>query len=427
MAAPRTIPPASSANSSWSDRARLLAFGAGVALAASQPLAAQDLQDTPRLEDLIPDSAVLDPESWAADGVPGEVQAEIAAEGDLPPDSELAEMPLVTVPWPDDSELPQLAPLEAQGDPVEFVHFDEAIPPLPMGSEERISRELVLVFPSDQALFPERDEFLTRFRGLSAVVQYADDDNLARLTAQARVDEDLLARMLRVYGYFDAQVVRSVGMVDEATQVALDRPAVRFDVLPGPRYTVGAVDLGNLAATGDQYPFLRRAYDINPGDPLSLDAIVAEQLDLDRALGESGFPFAAIEAPSLLVDHDRDEGDVTMPVEPGGRYTLRGVVSQQPDFLSSRHLTRIARWDDGDIYRRSDEMDLRRAILATGLVGAVELTPVVVQEPQGDQPGVLDLQADMTPAPLRTLAGSIGYGTGFGFRLEGSWEHRNLF
>src|SRR5690606_23358328 len=33
----------------------------------------------------------------------------------------------------------------------------------------------------------------------------------------------------------------------------------------------------------------------------------------------------------------------------------------------------------------------------------------------------------MTPAKLRTLAGAIGYGTGEGFKLEGSWEHRNLF
>jgi translocation and assembly module TamA len=33
----------------------------------------------------------------------------------------------------------------------------------------------------------------------------------------------------------------------------------------------------------------------------------------------------------------------------------------------------------------------------------------------------------MEPAKLRTIAGQVGYGTGEGFKLQGSWEHRNLF
>ena len=72
------------------------------------------------------------------------------------------------------------------------------------------------------------------------------------------------------------------------------------------------------------------------------------------------------------------------------------VISSDPEFLSSRHLTRIARWDEGDIYRRSDEMDLRRAMLATGLLGSVELTPVVVQEPSDGEPGIVDIEAELT-------------------------------
>ncbi len=72
-------------------------------------------------------------------------------------------------------------------------------------------------------------------------------------------------------------------------------------------------------------------------------------------------------------------------------------------------------------------MDLRRAILATGLVGSVTLTPVVVDEPSGDEPGLVNMLASIEPAPLRSLAGSIGYGTETGIRIDGSWEHRNFF
>ncbi len=414
--APRTAPISAS----------MAALAAGISLLAA-PLHAQERQDTPRLEDLIPDAAVDNPEEWASQGVTPGDQAEADTAQTLEASAPLAEMPMVTIPWPDDIEMPQLAPLEPDEDPIEFVQFEEEIPRVIPGSEEVVSDELVLVFPTDTSLFPERDEFLDRFTSLSTVREFEDDDNLARLAAQARADEELLIRLLDIYGYFDAQVIRTVGNVSNTADADMERPAVRFDVVPGQRYRVGAIDLGNLEATGDQYEPLRRTYDINVGDFISLDTIEAEQFDLDTALGESGFPFASIEPPSLLVDHARSEGDITMPVEPGGRYRFRNVISSDPEFLSSGHLTTIARWDEGDIYRRSDELDLRRAMLATGLLGSVELTPVVVEEPANGEPGVVDIRADLTQAPLRTIAGSIGFGTEEGIRLEGSWEHRNLF
>ncbi|MFB0613533.1 autotransporter assembly complex protein TamA [Aurantiacibacter poecillastricola] len=402
---------------------------AAVVALLAHPLAAQDRQDTPRLEDLIPDSALDNPVEWAADGVTPDERAEAQEQqrDPLDADAPLADMPLITVPWPEDVELPQLAPLEQGEDEIEFVQFEEEVERVVTASEERISDELVLVFPSERSLFPEREEFLERFESLSTIEALDDDENIARLAAQAREDEALLDQLLDIYGYFDAQLTRTVGQIDQTTDVEVDQPAVRFDIVPGPRYTVGAIDLGNLEDAGDQYEPLRRAYDIEVGDPVSLDAIEEEQYDLDIALGESGFPFAEIEPPSLLVDHARQEGDITMPVEPNGRYRLGTVVSSDPDFLSSRHLTRIARWDEGDIYRRSDEEDLRRAMLATGLLGSVSLTPVVVEEPSNGEPGVVNIEAEMTQAPLRTIAGSIGYGTEEGIRLEGSWEHRNLF
>ncbi len=406
------------------------ALAAAFALLANplfQAAHAQERQDTPRLEDLIPDSAVENPEDWASQGVPADDQVDAQAQEPLDATAPLAEMLMVTIPWPEEIELPQLAPLEQAEEPIEFVQFEDEIPRVITGSEERISDELVLVFPNERSLFPQREEFLERFASLSTIEQLEDDENIARLAAQAREDEALLQQLLDVYGYFDAQVIRTVGEIDPTTNVDLDRPAVRFDIVPGERYSVGTIDLGNLRTTGDQYQPLRRTYDIEVGDFISLDEIETEQFDLDTALGESGFPFATIDAPSLLVDHARAEGDITMPVEPNGRYRFGSVFSSDPEFLSSQHLSRIARWDEGDIYRRSDEMDLRRAMLATGLLGSVKLTPVVVEEPGNGEPGVVDIEAELSKAPLRTIAGSVGFGTEEGIRLEGSWEHRNLF
>ena len=37
------------------------------------------------------------------------------------------------------------------------------------------------------------------------------------------------------------------------------------------------------------------------------------------------------------------------------------------------------------------------------------------------------INVEQMSGPPRTLAGSAGYSTGQGFRLEGSWTHRNFF
>ena len=394
-------------------------------MALAQPAFAQDRETLPALEELIPDEALDNPEAWAEQGVPPEA----AAAEDAPPpvEQELADMPLVDVPWPSELELPAIEPLE----PEEGIEFaEDLLAPLPAladGDEERLSDELLLVFPSELSLFPERDEFLDTFESLSTVEEYDSENSAARLAAQARADEALLHRLLRIYGYYDAQVIRSVGGAPAGQEAQAQGGLVRFDIIPGTRYTVGAVDLGQLAAAGEDYRTLRDSFEIETGGPLNSFDIEREQADLDLALGETGYPFAAIDAPELLVDHDRLEGDLTMPVRPGGKYNFGRITSNLPEFMSGRHLEEIARFEPGDLYQRSLEMDLRRALQATGIVATATITPVETAAPANGEPGTVDLAVEMTPAELRTLAGSVGYGTGEGFKLEGSWEHRNLF
>lgn len=429
--------PAGRTSTSSPDRpARRTALWLALFLTIHAPLAAQDLDASDELKALIPDAAVTDPETWAAAGA-GEVQAETGDEAEAVDAAAEAEFTALedelargdgalSLDDPASLNLPSVAEVEP-GEPVEFVTFDDVIRPIPAGSEERISDELVLVFPSDMSLFPQRDDFIDRFRKLSAVADLEDDGSQAMLAAQARADEDLLQRMLRIYGYFDGQVIRSIAAPDPGESATSGRAVARFDVVPGLRYTVGAVDMGRVDEAGADAAALRASYKVNPGDPLSIDAVADGRYLVDIELGERGYPFATIADPGLLVDHARAAGDVTLPVTPGGRYAFGQVTSSDEGFLSGEHLAEIARFDPGDLYQRSVEMDLRRAILATGLVGSVTLTPVEVVPPQGDQPGTVDMAVDVTRAPLRTIEGSLGYGSQEGFRAAASWEHRNLF
>lgn len=408
--------------------------------------AAQDTQAPQRLEDLIPDSAVADPEEWASNGVPADAQSLEDAPPVLEADSPMAELPEMDVPWPDDAlDLPELVRLPgdesiqiADVEGATGEDSDEEFAVLADAQLELISDQLTLAFPTDAATFPLREEFVRRFEALSTIESLSDaDSSIAQLAARARADEELLEQLLEVYGYYDAQVIRSVAggsqrrqqdgdSQDQVETPARIAPSVRFGIIPGPRFRFGVIDLGQLDEAPDA-PALRSAFGINIGDPVSSDAIVAEQVDLDRALGETGYPFAQILEPELLIDHARTEGDLTMIVLPKGKYVFGNVVSDMPDFLSSKHLEIIARFDTGDIYQRSLALDLRRAITATGLVSTVSVTPREVVPPTADAPGVVAMDVALTKAPLRTIAGGIGYGSEEGIRVAASWEHRNLF
>ena len=396
----------------------------------AQPALAQTVlaQAAPaqRLEDLIPDSAVADPEAWA-----NQTEAATSApqENALAPsldvEAPLAEVPELNLPWPDEVELAKPEPLQPEAEAQLATEAFEPFTRVRQGKEERLSSHLLLVFPRNEADFLIREEFAKRFESLSNIESLEDDDdNLAQIAARAREDEELLEELLRTYGYYDGRIMRSVKGVEDAKDG--QKPDVRFDIIPGDQYKFGAIELGDLLQAPDAEE-LRKSFEIWPGDAVLADKIVQENADLDVALGETGYPFAKIGEPDLLIDHDREQGDLTLPVSHGGKYRFGVITSDLPKFLSSKHLQRIARFKPGEIYKRSDEMDLRKAIIATGLVSTVTVTPRATQPPVGKEPGIVDMDIGLTKAPLRTISGALGYGTGEGFRAEASWEHRNLF
>jgi len=398
------------------------------------------------LDDLIPESALADPEGWAAQGVADTTPVEVPATT-LDADPGLAGLPALPdsaaegeganadfalediAPLPPDPELEALATIEA---PV--------LATLPELAETRINRTLVLALPAAPEAFPEKDDFVERFKVLSNL-QALDDgvDAAPQVAARARADEELLGDILRTYGYYGGEVVRqlsggrregvaSANLAEADAEAAAREPSVRFDILPGARYSFGRIDLGALPSLREpDASTLIGVFGIQPGDPLYADRIVEQELNLRVALGETGYPFARIDEPELLIDHAREQGDLTLDVQPGGKYVFGPVVSGNPRFLSNRHLGRIARFEPGDVFQQSLETDLRRAMLATGLVSSVTVTPRETRAPQGDQPGEVALDVDFEKAPLRTVSGAIGYGTEDGFKVEGRWEHRNLF
>lgn len=404
----------------------------------------------PNLDQLIPPDAVEDPEGWATRGA-------IAPAAGQPPADQTALAP--GDPFADDLDafLPPPSPDLQPALDAAFADFTLELPErlapdpeveslasiavplsgeLPELEDVRVGDTLVLGFPAAQGAFPERREFVARFRELSTLRQLdGEADSAPQVAARARADEELLGEMLRTYGYYSGEVVRQLSggrrarsNGDAPDAATVTEPSVRFDILPGTRYQFGRIDLGALSSlAGRDAERLLAAFAIKPGDPLYADQIIDREIELRVALGETGFPFASLAEPELLIDHARTEGDLSLEVDPGGKYAFGNVVSGDPAFLSSRHLERIARFSPGDTYGQSLETDLRRAIIATGLVTSVTVTPRETAPPTEDDPGEVALDIGLERAPVRTIAGAIGYGTEDGFKVEGRWENRNLF
>ncbi len=239
--------------------------------------------------------------------------------------------------------------------------------------------------------------------------------NAAQIDRRARADSELLTSLLQSQGFYDAEV-------DPGIALEGDKIAVTLRATPGSRYTFDAVDFPGLAEAGGEAAPLREAFAVKAGDPVVAEKVIAAGVALKVALGEQGFATADIGEQDIVIDHSTLTAKLVLPVQPGPVAHFGAIhVSGKPPF-SARHVGVIARFKQGDKFERSDVDDLRRALVATGLVASVE-TKVVPH----DERRIVDIDVHLEPAPMRTIAGELGYGTGEGAKLEVSWQHRNFF
>ena len=318
-------------------------------------------------------------------------------EAPLDPQSPMAPLPELGVEWPDLATEPA-APADGQagtaGDAAAALRYTVSIEGLPGLAAARIRTRF------DQASTLKANE--------------RKDANVAQIDRRAREDAVLLADVLRAEGYYDASVDTRVATAGTGVVVTLD-------AAPGPLYRFTGVTVNGLAAAGEKADALRSTFAIKQDDPLSADKVIAGQQALTTRLGEEGFPFAKVGQPEIVVDHDTRTATLALDVDPGNARTFGRVVVPEKSLFSAEHIETIARFEPGDAFEASRLEDLRRALIQTGLVSTVKITPV-----PGATPDTVDVDVALERAPPRTIAGELGYGTGEGARAEISWQHRNL-
>jgi len=325
-------------------------------------------------------------------GLPAPAEPTPATETPLDPESPMTEMPDIGVEWPD-------LPAEEAGEQASGVdsadeqgrRYTVTLAGVPTTSETQIAQ---------------------RFDALSALKTGASKPaNVAQIDRRARDDAALLAELLRADGFYDARIESEIEAVG-------DRLAVTLTIEPGPLYTFGDIRVSGLDESGT----LREAFNVNVQDSVDADDVTLAEATLKSKLANDGYPFATVTAPDVLVDHDTRTASMEVRVETGGKRNFGQIVARgekQP--FGAKHIGRIARFKPGEPYNQADIDDLKRALIATGLMSSVDVSPVETDDPQ-----TADVAVTMTPAPLRTIAAEAGYGTGEGLRVSASWTHRSL-
>jgi translocation and assembly module TamA len=316
----------------------------------------------------------------------------------IDPSSPMAPLPDLGVAWPD----------LGTPDIVEGV-AEQALPPAGVLEGDRRYR---VVLAGAEGLPSDISE---RFDALSSLRRNdGKPANAAQINRRAKDDAETLNVILRAAGYYDA-------MIDTAVTAQSDRLDVTFSITPGKRYTFNDVRISGLEPTAGRAAAMREEFGVKPAEPVDADAVVEGQIALREKLGREGFPFAKVADSSVVVDHATGTAALDLQVDPGTPRKIGKIVvlGDDPPFDAS-HMQVIARFRAGELYNQTMIDDLRRAIVATGLVSTARIEPVAAGSDR------VDINATLESAPPRTVAGEIGYGTGEGFRVEASWQHRNL-
>lgn len=344
-------------------------------------------------------------------GAPALAQAPPAGDPtELDPSAPLDPMPDLGVEWPDPG-----AGEDSSAPPPAAQAGTEAEAGLAAAPAEPAELRYAIAFEGLEGL-GEAAELVEAFEQQSALHKNRSEAaNAAQIDRRSRVDAELLAELLRSRGFYDA-------LVEPRIERAAAILRVVFEASPGEQYRFQSVDLPGLEAAGAAAVGLRETFAVKPGDPVIAADVIAANVALKVALGEQGFALAEIGQQDILVDHETRRARLVLPVSTGPLATFGAIrVSGRPPF-SPGHVARIARFRPGEPFRRSKVDDFRRALIATGLIASAEVGVV----PAGDGRTV-DLEVNLQPAPMRTVAGELGYGTGEGVRAEASWQHRNLF
>lgn len=258
---------------------------------------------------------------------------------------------------------------------------------------------------------------LGEFRAASALLRSKEPANQAQIRLRAEADVELATQLMRSRGYYAGIAAFAVTPAPAPGGEA----RIKLTATPSERYDYAQIKLP-LKRPGP--PTIPDIFGLKVGDPVDAAETLAAEGRVKVELPNLGHPFAEVGPLDVLIDHDKRQGFLTLPIDPGLPAIFGGFRPEIKPDIGVRHLGEIARFEQGETYNQFYVDDLRRALIATGLYSSVSVQPRRAGEAGGK--AIADIAVTATPAPLRTIAAQLGYDTIDGIRAQASWRHRNL-
>lgn len=246
--------------------------------------------------------------------------------------------------------------------------------------------------------------------------------NTAQISARLTEDSALLQQLLASEGWYEAQANTRMEQTDDAGG---QRLVAVIDVVPGTRYVFSDIVLN--AQPTEPPDLIRDNLPLRIGEPIVAERVQGAEARVAVTLPERGYPFVEVGQRDILLDQETGDGVYTLPVDTGPRSRFGEIRTTGDLAVEADHIETLSRFERGELYDSRKIDDLRQALVATGLFNTVSVMPQQSGEPADDGTEYATIMVEQEAGPPRTIAGSAGYGTGQGFRVEGSWTHRNMF
>ncbi len=232
----------------------------------------------------------------------------------------------------------------------------------------------------------------------------------------AEAAEDAIA-VLRSEGYYAYTVEPDVTDDEPA------RPLVR--VTPGPRFQVAAPSIGwtDPPPSAEAAEAARAALDLEYGEPGRAAEVLAAEGRAVAALTSRGYADAKAGERQVLVDHADQTVRPTFNIVSGPLVRMDGLRVSTEGRTNPRWVSRLAPWNEGDVYNPEDVAELERRLLDTAVYDSVTvaLAPREQTTPEGLRPVVVSL----SDRPRSTLEAGASYSTSEGAGVDIIWNRYN--
>lgn len=246
--------------------------------------------------------------------------------------------------------------------------------------------------------------------------------SLNALNRRAQNDVERFKKVLASEGYFAPIVEYSI---DETNTPIV----VSFAVEPGNGYKIASVTVNtpnHIYVKSDLKNLTTKVLGIEIGDNINLDKINHGQEKLKNYFQHIGYPFALVQEPEAVVDHQKKTIHITYFVTSGSYSVIKetkitGLKSINPTFVKNRIL-----WSDGQPYDEKIVEKTRRKLIDTGLFSGVVIKPESQNVTEKD-PQPIFMTVGVTEAPPRALGAGAKFSSSEKLGGKLYWHHNNVF